>query len=205
MKNKIKNSLKVFFKPFLVFFVLSLLLCNWVAIDWQKVLIVSNYQFIWAYAQSIVGVSRGVDAFENTTNFIKISDLDIKAPITWSHDAAIKVLNKNLESGVLHYPSSSQPGQIGTAVILGHSAPDLWPDIRYDKVFNEIDNLKTGDQIVIYWGGFHYFYQVNEKFFPAKGEKVINNQTNNSELILITCWPQGNPNGRLAIRASLIQ
>ncbi len=203
---KTKETIGIFWKPFLFFFIIIFLIVNWQGINWQKALVVSNYQYLYASAKEflIPAQDRGLDFLEKT-NFIKIKKINLKAPLTFSQGTDLKSLSQKLKQGVLHYPFSALPNQDGTVIILGHSASIYWPDNNYDKVFNQLDELGPGDEIIIYFAGRHYFYQVNEMFFPKPGEQVItqNNLENFNELVLITCWPLGNSRGRLAIRARL--
>lgn len=133
-------------------------------------------------------------------NEIEIPKLKISAPIVLveEHNQAHKALDR----GVVLYPGSVLPGQVGQTIILGHSAPPQWPRIKYDWVFSRLNELKQEDEIIIFFEQKKYIYKVKEKIFLQKGEEIPKNLTNSKNmLILITCWPPGKNIKRIAVVA----
>ncbi len=205
MSEIIKN-VKALWKPFVLFFVLSFLLLNLqsTGIVWQKALVVSNYRFLLAKAEQVLqaGSQSRPLAFLFSNNFIKIPKLGLKAPIAFAQNNDLETLRQALQEGVLYYPSSVLPNEQGDIIILGHSAPLLWPEVNYDKVFNGLNTLEKGDKIKLFFNGWSYLYQVEEKFFVEGGEEIMpTNQTKDSFLFLISCWPLGSREKRIIIKA----
>lgn len=139
-------------------------------------------------------------------SYITISDIGIKAPISFTQSKSQQVFNSLLNVGVLHYPASALPGEIGTAIILGHSAPPNWPKIRYDSVFNDLQKLKLGNEILIDFNGENYKYLVKKIFFVKAGEDLSPALTfDRSMLLLVSCWPPGKSLQRIVVEAELIK
>jgi len=97
------------------------------------------------------------------------------------------------------------PGEKGQTIVLGHSAPPNWPDIKYDNVFSLINELEKGDEVFVYFNNKEYIYSVETKVFLEIGQDIPESNLTNSEnmLILISCWPPGKNIKRIAVTAYL--
>ena len=98
------------------------------------------------------------------------------------------------------------PGEKGAVVVLGHSTYAGWPDIDYSNIFNKLNQLKKEDEIAIYYNQKKYIYKVfDKKIFLSKNKKQILSSLDKNRpiLVLLTCWPLGSNNKRLAILAQL--
>ena len=114
-----------------------------------------------------------------------------------------KEAKRYLKKGVLLYPFAPV-GKKGTVVVLGHSAPSYWPDVDYDKIFSNLDDLEKNDQIILFYHRKKYTFEVITKriFFPSQESQFVPKyQKRNSLLVLITCWPPGKDYKRLMIVA----
>ncbi|MGN9837616.1 class E sortase [Nonomuraea sp. H19] len=60
---------------------------------------------------------------------------------------------EELKKGPGHYPDSAMPGEIGNFVVSGHRT-------TYGAPFNEIDKLKSGDEIIVDAREARYTYRV---------------------------------------------
>ena len=135
-------------------------------------------------------------------NNIKIPKIGITAPIIFVESNDEKVFEKALKNGVVHYPESVLPGENGKTVILGHSAPSGWPKINYDWVFSRLNELDTGDEVFIYFENKEYRYLVFDKTFLNQGEEIL--LTNSESVVmLLSCWPPGVNQRRIAVQAEL--
>src|SRR6185295_4994485 len=83
---------------------------------------------------------------DNTTDInldipgrLEIPSLKINVPIIWSKDT--NSFDKDLQSGVVHYPGTALPGQIGTTYISGHSSNYVWAKGSYNHVFTHLGDL----------------------------------------------------------------
>lgn len=210
---------KKFLKYFLILSAIFLVIFNWGYIDWFF-----NYKTIGEnlgyLARKIVGqndvsINTGNGFLATTTNpvrgeasngasYISIAKIGIKAPISFTQSNSQKVFASLLKLGVLHYTASALPGEIGTAIILGHSAPPNWPKINYDSVFNNLNALKQGDEVLLSFNDKDFKYLINKTFWVKKGEDLFPYLTfNKSMLLLVSCWPPGHNLQRIVVEAEL--
>ena len=141
---------------------------------------------------------------QSKPSYISIAKIRVAAPISFTQSRAQKDFNSLLNIGVLHYPDSVFPGEVGTTIVLGHSAPPNWPKIRYDSVFNNLKDLKEGDEILIDFHGENYKYLVKRTFFVKAGEDLSPALTfNRSMVLLVSCWPPGKNFQRIVVEGEL--
>ena len=197
-KNFGKNS-KSAWKIFLIIFITSLIVLNWSDIYW-----VFNPKVA---LEGIKVVLKGEEeiAYYDRENAIEISAIEINAPIIIPDGTSDRDFEIALNKGVVYFPGSAEPGKEGVAIFLGHSAPAGWPKINYDWVFSELDQLKEGDKIDLYFENRKYTYSVIEKVFLEIGESVPLYSSDDSEIILLSCWPPGKNIKRIGIRGILTQ
>lgn len=162
----------------------------------------SNY----ANSQNDIDLNKQVTyTYSEQSNIIDIPAISIKAPIVFPTTTDVPILQKYLDKGVILYPTSAMPGKAGQTIILGHSAPENWPIIRYDWVFSKLNDLKAGDDIKVTVDHKQYAYTVTQKKIINKGEEVSFGDLTNSEnrLILVSCWPPGKDYKRILVEAKL--
>jgi len=221
-----KESAKNIFKVAMLIYVASFLIVNWNDVSW-----IFNYKEVSGIVSDFFNPYPSIDAstidvyfypnhssqqalpekevkttYTDKQNILEIPKLSISAPIIFSASADKDLLTKNLDSGVVYYPGSVYPGQVGQIVILGHSAPLGWPKIKYDWVFSDIDKLSTGDKILIDLNNKQYTYIVKQKTIIQRGEEVPQNisSASGSVLTLISCWPPGKDYQRITVQAELL-
>jgi len=143
--------------------------------------------------------------YTEKSDSIEIPKIGIEAPLLFVESEREEDYKAPLLKGVVHYYQSALPGEEGQTIILGHSAPSGWPKIHYDWVFSDLNKLEAGDEIFINYKNHQYHYIVSKKFFLDKGEEIPSEDlTNpNNVLILISCWPPGVNQRRIAIQAEL--
>jgi LPXTG-site transpeptidase (sortase) family protein len=134
---------------------------------------------------------------------ISISKLGIKAPIVVSDTTDNAIIHKYLDSGVVMYPDSVKPGQNGEIMLLGHSAPAGWPNIKYDWVFSHVNELAVGDIVTLAYNGQNYNYAVKKTVIIMPGEELPASSLDENTLFLISCWPPGKDYKRIAVQAVL--
>ena len=201
-----KEIIRNFGLPFLFLFLFSLLLLNWEEIGW-----VFNFRALKRTGEEIVGqlppFSKKEPQYEYIEggNQIEIPRLGLQAPIISLAEKDKESLEEALDRGVIHYPGSALPGEKGIVVLMGHSAPPGWPNIKYDRVFSEIVNLEEGDKIGISFNHFLYPYQVIEKhiFSREEEEEFLAQERDQKWLVLSTCYPPGKDLQRLVVVAIL--
>lgn len=94
---------------------------------------------------------------------------------------------------------------MGNAFIFGHSSNYPWVKSDYNDIFALLDNLETGDEIIVYYNQKKYTYLVTDRAVVKPGDvKTLESRDpNKKELSLMTCWPIGTTLERLIIFAEL--
>ncbi len=107
-----------------------------------------------------------------------------------------------LRDGVVHYPGTASPGQIGNAFFTGHSSYYPWDKGNFKDVFANLNKLNIGDEYIIFFQQKKYRYRVVEKKEVSPLEVGVLEQPENKKLsTLMTCWPLGTTFRRLIVVA----
>jgi LPXTG-site transpeptidase (sortase) family protein len=211
---------KKLWKVFIILFLVILVIFNWNEVSW-----IFNYRAVSGLLSDFFKKSdkeiqkddwddyyEGEEDKSSSSSFatalvkedsLEIPKIEVSAPLIFVED--IDKVYKTLDNGVVHYPDSVLPGEKGQTIILGHSAPPNWPDIKYDDVFSRLNELEEGDEVFVYFDHREYVYSVIKKIFLEKGEEIPENALTNSDnmLVLISCWPPGKDIRRIAVEAKL--
>jgi sortase A len=152
--------------------------------------------------QDFIGISTEKPAI------LEIPSQKITVPIIWTSDT--KFFESDLKNGVVHYPGTPFPGEIGTSYISGHSSNYAWVKGNYNKVFDHLDQLQVGTSFTItvtVAGGkqakLHYVVTKQQEFKPNDPAQFVN--TAKSQVALSTCWPIGTTARRLVVYGELTQ
>ncbi len=123
---------------------------------------------------------------------LEVPSIGVNVPIIWS--TSTNNFDADLKTGVVHYPCTPLPGDVGTSYISGHSSNYAWVHADYNKVFARINELANGTTFKITVVGkdgkdIRLFYVVQEQkvFEPSDQAQFIN--TAQSRVALSTCWP----------------
>lgn len=107
------------------------------------------------------------------------------------------VSESDLMEGPGHYPQTVLPGQVGNAAIAGHRT-------TYGAPFFKLNNLKSGDRIIITDTSDHRFtYRVKSVEVVAPSDVSVLNPTKTAQLTLTTCNPRFSLTSRLVVVATL--
>ena len=142
------------------------------------------------------------------SGLLEIPTNKISVPITWTKD--VKDFDADLKKGLVHYPGTVLPGEIGTSYISGHSSGYLWDSSPYKQVFATLGQVKDGTsfkitttdnsgQKVIY----HYVVKGRGEYAADDQAQFVN--TAESVVALSTCWPVGTTARRLVLFGKLTQ
>ncbi len=137
-------------------------------------------------------------------NTLIIPKIDLAAPVVFSQSIENSVLLKDLEKGVIWYPSSIPPPTPGNIFILGHSSALPWYRGKYGSVFALLDKLNMGDQIIILYHRKPFLYKVTEVTKKPPSNFSFSNSSERSHLFLISCWPIGTNRQRIVVEALLV-
>jgi sortase A len=109
-----------------------------------------------------------------------------------------------LSAGAGHYRDTPLPGEPSNIAIAGHRTMNGHP-------FNRLDELKTGDTVILITPFGRYTYQVVPPFdghanpwVTTPNDWSVVNQTKDAMLTLTTCHPKGSAQARLVARAKLV-
>lgn len=132
--------------------------------------------------------------------------LNIDAPIQWSIEDEKAKSDAALLNGVVQIANSALPGQGGNIYITGHSSNYAWEKSKYSTIFGHLDKLKTGDNIYLRYKNELFTYQVTGQKTLMPNDLSLVNVTGGSteQLSLVTCWPVGTSDKRLAVLAKRI-
>lgn len=134
---------------------------------------------------------------------IIIPKINVEIPIDFEEptidEAAIQ---RSLEKGVVHYPTTPEPGEIGNGVIFGHSANNILNKGKYKFAFVLLKRLENGDTFYVQKNGKRYVYKVFDKkvVSPSEVEVLYPSYADKpSTFTLITCDPPGTSLNRLVV------
>jgi sortase A len=136
-----------------------------------------------------------VKLFENKeiSGIIEIPKINVSAAILEGTD------DSALKYAVGHYPGTVQPGENGNSVLLGHR------NYLYGHFFRKLDELETGDKVVIKKDENIYTYVIYESFVVKPEDTWVLDQTSDSIITMITCTPIGTYTDRLIVRGALLE
>lgn len=104
-----------------------------------------------------------------------------------------------IDKGVWARPQGSTPDQGSNTVLVGHR-------FNYSKAasFYNLDKVKVGDYILVYWHEKEYNYQVTSTFVVAPTEVSVEAPSVAPQVTLYTCTPLWTAKDRLVLKATLI-
>ena len=92
-----------------------------------------------------------------------IPSLGLDIPVSPNVDAKNEgIYQEALKNGVAHYRGSALPDSGSNVLIFGHSSA-VWGNSGYATIFENLNNLESGDNIEISFNGRSLAYQVTEK------------------------------------------
>ena len=121
-------------------------------------------------------------------------------------NATVSIGGEDLAQNLIQYPGTALPGQIGNAVIFGHSVlPAFYDPTSYLTIFSTLPTLVTGDVITLSYDGITYKYQVEQKFEVQPTDiQILDQDESDSFLSLVTCVPPGLQTRRLIVKARIV-
>jgi len=131
-----------------------------------------------------------------------IPKINVQIPLRYdisSNDE--ETMQKELESGVAHYPTTSMPGQNGNGAYFGHSSNNIFNKGKYKFAFVLLHQLVPGDTFYITKDSKVYAYKVFSKTIVEPNEVSVLNPVEGHPAVatLITCDPPGTSLRRLVI------
>jgi LPXTG-site transpeptidase (sortase) family protein len=148
---------------------------------------------------------------EETTNkaqpdHLWIDSLNIEAPLKYVSETKESVYQAALKDGVVHFPGTALPGQVGNAYYFGHSSDYPWSGGHYKTVFALLPKIQTGAVIKITDSGGNLFtYTVTgTKIVVPSDTSVLSQETSGKKLLSVqTSYPVGTALRRFVVVAEL--
>jgi LPXTG-site transpeptidase (sortase) family protein len=137
-----------------------------------------------------------------TTPEVIIPKINVEIPVDYSETSTNEnAIENDLESGVVHYPTTSTPGQDGNAAFFGHSSNNIFNQGHYKFAFVLLHSLVDGDTFYLTYNDKVYIYKViSHTIVDPSDVSVLNpvvGQT--ATATLITCDPPGTSIHRLVV------
>jgi LPXTG-site transpeptidase (sortase) family protein len=131
-----------------------------------------------------------------------IPKINVEIPVDYNETSTDEsVIESDLEDGVVHYPTTVQPGQLGNAAFFGHSSNNIFNSGKYKFAFVLLHTLVNGDTFYLTYNDKVYIYKViSHTVVPPSDVSVlgpISGQT--ATATLITCDPPGTSINRLIV------
>jgi LPXTG-site transpeptidase (sortase) family protein len=141
----------------------------------------------------------------------KVVEYVLDIPAVNIENAKVVMGGTDLNSSLIQYPGTAEPGEAGAPVIFGHSVlrqfynPSQKNPRRYISIFSKIMTLKAGDDIYVTQGNARYHYKMKEKT-EVKPEDVyiLTQNYDRKDLKLVTCTPEGTYLRRGVVTAELV-
>lgn len=156
-------------------------------------------------AASAVSVIPPVAVSELPTK-IEISAINLTATVNNPTTTDIEVLDNELLSGAVRYPTSAKLGEAGNVVLFGHSSYLPIVGNQAYKTFNGIQKLVVGDVVTVYSAGTAYTYRVRS---VAKESAMSNEgiplQISGRVLTLVTCNSFATKEDRFVVTADFVE
>lgn len=135
----------------------------------------------------------------------KVLSYTLSIPKIQIDNALVSTVDNNVGIHLVNYQKTSIPGDLGNAVIFGHSTlPQLFNPKDYKTIFANAYKLKIGDKIYAHVNGVSYLYKIYSIAVVDPSDTSLLSQTfDNSYITLVTCTPPGTVWKRLIIKSSL--
>lgn len=147
-------------------------------------------------------------ANRQSANTLVISSLNLDVPVVYVTQATEKAFQEGLKYGVVHYPGTARPGELGNVYIFGHSSDYRWSGGKFKTVFAVLPDIKVGADILLTdAGGQVYKYKVLDKkvVLPTETKYLQQYEYKRKVLTLQTSWPIGTALKRYVVIAELIE
>jgi LPXTG-site transpeptidase (sortase) family protein len=132
---------------------------------------------------------------------IIIPKINVEIPIVFDEESTEEhAIQRALEDGVIHYSTTSNPGEQGNGAIFGHSSNNILNKGKYKFAFVLLKRLETGDTFYVQKDGRRFTYRVYKKSVVSPEQvEVLGTQDKPSTMSLITCDPPGTSINRLVV------
>lgn len=131
--------------------------------------------------------------------------INLSAPIQRPESTDILVLDEALRFGPVHYPGSANLGGTGNMFIFGHSSELKVVNNQAYKVFNRINQLKIGAEVIVRSDTREYVYAVSRVSLVDQSKELVNLESSGKKLTLSTCNSFGAKTERYVVEADFVR
>ena len=138
----------------------------------------------------------------SSTPEVIIPKISVQIPVDYSLTSNSEdEVQKGLETGIVHYPTTVKPGEKGNAAFFGHSSNNIFNPGKYKFAFVLLHELVPGDIFYLTYEGKVYSYKVFDKKVVSPNEVSVLNDVEGKQAtaVLITCDPPGTALNRLVV------
>lgn len=131
-----------------------------------------------------------------------IPKINVEIPVDYNQTTITETDMQNaLENGVVHYPTTTRPGETGNAAFFGHSSNNIFNKGKYKFAFVLLHTLVEGDTFYLTYDGKVYVYKVTSKQVvdPSNVGVLDPIPGKTAAATLITCDPPGTSLRRLVV------
>jgi len=131
-----------------------------------------------------------------------IPKINVEIPVDYSETSTNEnAIENDLQSGVVHYPTTVMPGQQGNTAFFGHSSNNIFNKGKYKFAFVLLHTLVPGDTFYLTYNDTAYVYKVISRSIVDPSDVgvlgPVAGQT--ATATLITCDPPGTSLHRLIV------
>lgn len=141
-------------------------------------------------------------------NLVSIPSLGITAPVVESAGNTEADFQQALQHGVVRYPGTAKPGQIGNVYLFGHSSDFPFKKGDYKTVFALLPNIADKAEIKLSdeQGSLHVYQVVNRFVANTTDVHLLSQETNGKKILTLqTSYPVGTALQRYIVQAELAQ
>lgn len=160
-----------------------------------------------AEPEVVLGASMVVNTTSTPEDPVKIviPTIGLRATVANPATTDIAILDQNLLTGAVRYPTSAKLGETGNIVIFGHSSYLPVVGNQAYKAFNGIQKLVAGDVITVYSSSTAYTYQVANVAKENATEAGIPLAISGRVLTLATCDSFGKKSDRFVVTTDFVE
>lgn len=137
-----------------------------------------------------------------TTPEVIIPKINVEIPVDYTETSTNENdIENDLEQGVVHYPTTVDPGQDGNAAFFGHSSNNIFNKGKYKFAFVLLHTLVIGDTFYLTYNDKVYVYKVISRTVVSPSDVGVLNSVagQTATATLITCDPPGTSLNRLIV------
>jgi LPXTG-site transpeptidase (sortase) family protein len=131
-----------------------------------------------------------------------IPKINVEIPVNYTESSTNEAnIENDLESGVVHYPTTALPGQAGNTAFFGHSSNNIFNKGKYKFAFVLLHTLIPGDTFYLTYNSKVYVYKVISRTIVEPNDVGVLNPVpgQTATATLITCDPPGTSLHRLVV------